>query len=306
MRALDAWHRAALWARRRFGPWLGLLEQFSPRRLQLPPEYLRVEPLANAPVISIVTPSFNQGKYLERTLESVLNQDYAPLEYIVQDGGSSDATAEILARYKDRLFHVESAPDGGQAHALNLGFARSTGEIMAYLNSDDILLPGTLHQVARFFVERPGVDVVYGHRIVINDRDEEIGRWILPPHSASSILWNNYIPQETMFWRRRIWEKAGELDESFRSTLDWDLILRFHRAGATFHRIPRFLAAFRIHPEQKTEILHQNAGLPEQRRLRERTHGRAVSRAEGWVRVLPYLAKSIVYHRLYQAGILSY
>jgi GT2 family glycosyltransferase len=170
-----------------------------------------------------------------------------------------------------------------------------------------LFLPGSIGYVARFFVAHPEVDVVYGHRIVINERDEEVGRWILPPHRPEALLWNNYVPQETLFWRRRIWDKiGGHIDESFRSTLDWDLVLRLHRAGARFYRLPRFLGAFRIHSQQKTETIQAEAGLPEQKRLRERMHGRAVKRSETWVRAFPYLMKSMVYHGLFQIGALRY
>jgi len=303
---LPLWYRTGAWVRRRFGPRLGVLNQFPPRPLSVPDHYRQHVPLHDPPVVSIVTPSFNQAEFLERTLQSVLGQDYQPLEFIVQDGGSRDGTGSILERYRDRLHHVESAPDGGQAQAINRGFLHAGGSILAFLNSDDLLLPGAIHCVARYFVEHPEVDVVYGHRIVINERDEEVGRWILPPHCPQALLWNNYVPQETLFWRRRIWDMVGGLDESFRSALDWDLVLRFHRAGARFHRLPRFLGAFRIHPKQKTETCHFDAGLPEQQRLRLAMHGRAVARPEGWLRAFPYLMKSLVYHRLYQVGILRY
>ncbi len=124
---------------------------------------------------------------------------------------------------------------------------------MAYLNSDDILLGGALDYVAAYFSAHPEVDVIYGHRIIIDEEDREIGRWILPRHDRRVIRWSDYIPQETMFWRRRIWEAAGgRLDESFQFAMDWDLILRFDDAGAVFRRVPAFLAAFRHHAGQKT------------------------------------------------------
>jgi glycosyltransferase involved in cell wall biosynthesis len=293
------------WMRRKLGPGIGVLQQFSPRPMCLPAEVVQAARLSAAPTISIVTPSFNQGRYLERTLQSVLGQNYPALEFIVQDGGSRDESKQILERYRSRLHHVESMRDRGQAHAINLGFRHASGGIMAYLNSDDLLLPGSLSCVARFFTEHPEVDVVYGNRIVINERDEEVGRWILPPHSADALLWNNYLPQETMFWRRRIWDRVGGgFNESFHSALDWELWLRFHRAGACFHHLPRFLGAFRIHPQQKTCVRHADAGLPEQKRLRELQHGRAVPRSEGWLRASRYLLKSMLYQGLHQVGVL--
>ncbi len=286
----------------------GVLEQFPPQPLKLPAHYYAAAaPLANPPRISIVTPSYNQGRFLERTIQSVLGQNYEPLEFIVQDGASTDESPQILERYRTRLAHVESARDGGQAHAINLGFGHATGAILAFLNSDDLLLPGALACVARFFAEHPRVDVVYGHRLVINERDEMVGQWVLPPYSPTALLWNNYVPQETLFWRRRIWDKVGgRLDESYRSTLDWELLLRFYRAGAKFQRLPRFLGAFRRHSEQKTETLAREWGDPEQKRLRTWMHGRPISRLESRSRVMPFLAKSYLYQCLFQMGLLRY
>lgn len=293
------------WMRRRLGPAVGVLNQFAPRQLCLPAAYARTLTPAGAPTISVVTPSFNQGRFLERTLLSVLEQNYPALEFIVQDGGSRDESQQILERYRGQLHHVESVRDRGQAHAINLGFRHASGGIMAYLNSDDLLLPGALNCVARFFSEHPEVDVVYGNRIIINERDQEVGRWILPPHNADALLWNNYLPQETLFWRRRIWDRVGGgFNETFHSALDWELWLRFHRAGARFHHLPRFLGAFRIHPQQKTSARHHDLGLPEQRRLRQTQHGRTVTRQEGWLRASRYLLQSMLYHGLHQAGVL--
>jgi glycosyltransferase involved in cell wall biosynthesis len=122
----------------------------------------------------VIIPSLNQGRFIERTIKSVLDQSYPNLEYHVQDGGSEDGTKEILACYADRLAGWESRPDTGQSQAINLGFARTSGEIMAWLNSDDIMLPGALAYVAAYFNQHPGIDVVYGHRIVINEGSREI------------------------------------------------------------------------------------------------------------------------------------
>jgi glycosyltransferase involved in cell wall biosynthesis len=260
-----------------------------------------------APLISIVTPSFNQAHFLERTIQSVLNQDYPALEYIIRDGGSTDETLAVLDRYRDRLAHCASQKDNGQAHALNLGFARAAGEIMAYLNSDDLLLPGALAYIAAYFAQHPEVDVVYGHRVVIDENDNEIGRWVLPPHDDKILRWADYIPQETLFWRRRIWERSGgALDESFRFALDWDLLLRFQGAGAKMVCLPRFLGAFRVHPAQKTSTQLEDVGAEEMARLRQRCLGRPVSWAEIGRGIGPYLAKSVIYHGLYRGGVLQY
>jgi glycosyltransferase involved in cell wall biosynthesis len=231
-----------------------------------------------------------------------LSQDYAQLEYIVQDGGSQDGTREILARYKDKLSHFSSQEDQGQAHAINLGFRHAHGDVLAYLNSDDVLLPGALHYVADFFGDHPNIDVVYGHRIVIDEMDREVNRWVLPRHDDKILSWVDYIPQETLFWRRRIWEKVGgRLDESFHFALDWDLLLRFRDAGARFVRLPRFLGAFRVHPMQKTATMMRQACVPESNRLYDRYHVRPRYR-----RMLPYLLRHALYQWLYQLGVLRY
>jgi glycosyltransferase involved in cell wall biosynthesis len=282
---------------------LGVLKQHSPRPLRLPSSYTtKVDPLATYPVISIVTPSFNQREFIERTITSITNQLYPKLEYIVQDGGSTDGTVEFLRQYGDAL-RWRSEPDGGQADALNRGFANASGEIMAWLNSDDILLPGALDYVARFFLARPSVDVIYSHRIVIDQNDLEIGRWILPAHDDEVVRWADFIPQETMFWRRRVWDQiGGRVDDSFQFAMDWDLILRFQDAGARFVRVPRFLAAFRFQPNQKTLSRMHDLGAPEISRLLHRCHGRTVDQREIRLRLLPYLVKHVLLRSVHGAG----
>ncbi len=275
-------------------PRLGILHQYQPRSLDIPAHYRAPRPLERTPRITIVTPSFRHGAFIERTIESVLDQRYPDLEYFVQDGGSEDGTREILERCGTRLTGWESKPDRGQAHAINLGLARGSGEIMAYLNSDDMLLPGALAYVADFFIRHPDVDVVYGHRILVDEEDRDIGRWMMPPHSDEVLSWVDYVPQETLFWRRSMWEKVGgRIDESFRFAMDWDLLVRFRDAGARFARLPRFLAAFRVHGQQKTSSGISDIGFAEMNRIRERVLGRVPSAAEVRKAVLPYLLRHV-------------
>lgn len=272
-----------------------------------PKRYTRPILLDNPPTISIVTPSYNQGEFLERTLLSVLNQRYPKLEYILQDGGSQDDTKAIIDRYKKAFKHVESQKDKGQSNALNLGFQHATGEIMAYLNSDDILLGGSLHYIAKYFNDHPEVDVVYGHRVIINEDDHKLGRWILPPHDDEVLTWADYIPQETLFWRRSIWEKSGGfIDEQFRFAMDWDLLLRFKEAGAKFKRLPRFLGAFRVHSQQKTSANLNDIGKTEMRRLRERCHGRRLTSFEIRRGLRRYHMRHLILDKLYKLGVLRY
>lgn len=275
-------------------PRLGTLFHHEPKDLVVPASYSRPIPLARAPKISVVTPSFHQGAFIERTIRSLLDQGYPNLEYFVQDGGSDDGTREILQRYSEHLTGWESRADGGQSHAINQGFARTSGEIMAWLNSDDILLPGSINCVADFFSRNPDVDVIYGHRLLIDENDRLIGRWILPAHDDDILSWADYVPQETLFWRRRIWEKAGgQVDESFRFAMDWDLLVRFRSAGARFVRIPRFLGGFRIHPHQKTSAAITETGFKEMERIRERALGRVPNSDEVRRAVTPYLLRHV-------------
>lgn len=293
--------------RRLVGPKIGSLYQYEPIPLRVPPPYWQRPALDSSPRISLVTPSLNQGTFIERTIRSVVEQGYPNVEYIVQDGGSIDETAEVLDRYRDALAHVASERDRGFGDAVNRGFARSSGEIMAYLNSDDVLLPGALHYVASFFRAHPEVDVVYSHRVVIDEHDREVGRWVLPPHDDAIMTWVDYVPQETLFWRRAIWDRAGgRIDDSFKFAIDWDLLLRLRAAGARFERLPRFLGAFRVHPHQKTSSEMDEVGIREMARLRQRCHGRAVSLAEVRRRQAGYLRRHVLYHKLYRLGVLKY
>ncbi|MFZ5855768.1 MAG: glycosyltransferase [Chloroflexota bacterium] len=295
--------------RRIFLPKVGVLEQHAPQPLELPEHYRTfpiVEP-ARAPRISIVTPSFRQAAFIERTVKSVLDQGYPNLEYAIQDGGSTDGTVEVLQPYLSRLTHFESRKDRGQAEAINLGMRHVSGEILAYLNSDDVLLPGSLNYVADFFLNNPDVDVIYSHRIIINENDKEIGRWILPRHDNNVILWADYVPQETLFWRRSIWEKAGgQMNESYQFALDWDMLVRFRNAGAKMVRVPRFLAAFRVQSAQKTSMHMNSTGLAEMNRLRRQIHYRDVDWGEIMRNIKPYLNRSVWYHKLHWMGILRY
>lgn len=275
-------------------PRLGTLTQHLPRRLELPKPYASSLPAEALPLISMVTPSFQQANFVGRTLDSVLQQNYPKLEYFVQDGGSTDGTTEVLRHYGDRLAGWVSKKDGGQSQAINLGFARANGEIMAWLNSDDLLMPGALHRVGEYFAQHPEVDVVYGNRILIDEEDREIGRWVLPAHDDEVLSWADFVPQETLFWRRSIWEKAGgRIDESFRFAMDWDLLQRFRSAGARMVRLPEFLGAFRIHEAQKTSAHISDVGTEEMARLRRRALGHEVDWAQIRRALVPYLIKHV-------------
>ena len=208
------------------------------------------------------------------------------------DGGSEDGSAEIIQRHAHSLDRFESGPDSGQAGAINRALSESSGEIMGWLNSDDVLLPGALAYVARYFAENPETELVYGHRVMIDELGRDIGLWITPRHSPESILWFDFVPQETAFWRRRLWDRAGGIDESFHVAFDWDLFLRFHFARAQTKRLPRFLGAIRLHAGQKTRVHHLQAQR-ELASIRDRWHGRPVSLEEAHAKVDLYRLKSL-------------
>jgi len=282
---------------------LGVLLQHDPRpmireefpKLAAPPEW---------PAISVVTPAFRHVEFLERTMLSVLGQDYPRLEYFVMDGGSTDGSVEIIKKHASKLSGWVSEPDSGPADAINKGLARSTGGIMTWLNSDDLWMPGMLSYVAAWFAAHPEVDVVYGHRIVVDEKDNQVGHWTLPRHDGEMLLWADYVPQETMFWRRRIWEKVGgHLDESFQFAFDWELLLRFQRAGARIVRLPYYMGCFRTHPSQKSTADAVTVGFPEMTRLRERELGSAFNENALGRLVVSYQRRAIRCDRLLRWGV---
>ncbi len=288
---------------------LGRLYQYPPRPLNVNKMMDITLPSGKAwSTIAMVTPSYNQAQYLEQTIKSVLDQQYPALEYVVQDGASKDASPQIIDRYESQLTYSESVADSGQTNAINKGFQHTQGEIMAWLNSDDVLMPGTLRTVGRYFAIHPEIDVVYGHRIIIDQDGMEVGRWVLPRHSNRILSYADYIPQETLFWRRSIWDKAGgQVDETYKFAMDWDLILRFRDVGANFVRLPYFLAAFRVHEAQKTSAQMTDIGFQEMQRLRSRYKGgRRVGQTEIYLNTRLYMYTHFAYATLYDMGILKY
>ncbi|MDX2287905.1 MAG: glycosyltransferase family 2 protein [Hyphomicrobiaceae bacterium] len=281
-----------------------MYEQYPPRRLFVPPEYHRARADDVDLAFAIVTPSYEQREFLEEAIASVRNQSYPRIHYTVQDGASSDGSVELLASYGDHL-DWRSEPDQGQADAINRGFRRVSGEIMAWLNSDDVLAPGAIPYVARFFARNPDVDIVYGHRIYIDTVGREVGRCILPRHDGEALRWADYVPQETLFWRRRVWDAIGPLDTSFRYALDYDFILRALRAGFTFARLPRFLGMFRVHPAQKTATMQQ-LGNSETARLHLDHLGYAPTAAEIRRRIKPYLKRHMWLDIFYRLGFVRF
>ena len=245
------------------------------------------------PSISLVMPSLNQGAFLDQAIRSIFQQEYERLEVVVQDGGSTDASLAVLERYASALTSVRSAPDGGQADAINRGFASTDGEIMGWLNSDDLLLPGALMTIGEYFAAHPEVDVVYGNRVVIDETGREVGRWVLPSDTHEYLDWADYIPQETLYWRRSLWSAVGSrLDADVSFALDWELLLRFRDAGARFAHIPTYLGAFRVHEGSKTVSQVDGAGAADMDGIRQTRHGRAVGQGEIFSALVPLYLKA--------------
>jgi glycosyltransferase involved in cell wall biosynthesis len=252
--------------------------------------------MMDLPKISLVTCSYQQARFLDATLRSVLDQDYANLEYIVMDGGSQDGSADIIRRHADHLTYWVSARDAGQTDALARGFDRATGEIMGWLCSDDLLLPGTLAAVARYFTQHPEVEVVYGDALWIDERGRPIRAKKEMGFNRFVFLFDhNYLPQPSVFWRRSVYERVGGLDRSFDLAMDSDLWERFSRVTRMVHR-SGYWSGMRQYAAQKTQALRprgrrEDAAIRARARLgRNETLARALWPCAKAVRVMNRLA----------------
>jgi glycosyltransferase involved in cell wall biosynthesis len=206
------------------------------------------------PLVSIITPSFNQARYLESTIRSVLAQDYPNIEYIIVDGGSSDDSVEIIRRYSDRLAWWVSEKDRGQTDAINKGFAHAKGEILAWLNSDDTYESNAVSEAVAYLQGRSEVGLVYGDANFIDENGRIIGRFPAA-QTGYRLLRQGYvhIPQQSAFWRADLWRKVGPLDPSFYFAMDYDLWVRL-AALAPVQYLPRLWASFRLHTQGKTIV----------------------------------------------------
>jgi glycosyltransferase involved in cell wall biosynthesis len=233
------------------------------------------------PTITVVTPSFNQAAFLEETLSSVLDQDYPNIEYIVVDGGSTDGSVDILRRHESRFAWWVSEPDGGQSAAINKAFARSNGSIMGYLNSDDLLLPGALTRIARFFVRHgsersllaPFGGGVFGEGVLQS--------WHEPPRRVRAREWlttRTSLFQPSTYWTRSLWRRLGGFREDLRFAFDKEFFLRaIFREKAYRRGTPAPLAMFRIHPSSKTSRMADRRDLENHMIAREHED-------RGWMR----------------------
>jgi len=205
---------------------------------------------SNKLIISIVIPSFNQGKFIERTIESVLGQKYIDVEIIVIDGGSTDGTVEILKKYGDKIKWI-SEKDNGQTEAINKGMRMATGEIMAYLNSDDTYETDTLHVVSKYFEENPKAMIVCGKGRHIDENDKYINDYPTEKVDVNVLKIKCPICQPTVFWRRKLWEDIGDFNEKLNYAMDYQYWLRVAEKY-DFYFIDEYLANTRLHEETKT------------------------------------------------------
>jgi glycosyltransferase involved in cell wall biosynthesis len=210
------------------------------------------------PKITIVTPSYSQAEFLERTILSVLNQNYPNLEYIIIDGGSVDKSVDIIKKYEKYLDYWTSEPDRGQAHAVNKGWARANGEILGWLNSDDLLLPGSLRKIASAFLENPEAVIVYGESYYVDHEDHVIRRFETEPFSRELFREICYICQPSVFFHNKVIGKIGMLDEGLKYCMDYDFWIRASNVF-NFTYIREFLAGARVHGESKTMSSWVNA-----------------------------------------------
>lgn len=204
--------------------------------------------------ISVVTPSFNQAAFLEETIRSVLGQEYPNFEYLIFDGASTDGSRELLDKYAGSLAYAVSQPDNGQTDAINQGLQRASGDIVAYLNSDDVYLPGALGRVAGAFSEDETIDILYGERILLIDENGgSLGEDQASQFSLRRLLLADYIAQPATFIRRSVLDTIGPFKEELRYVMDYEFFLRAALAGCRFARLDGPpIAAFRLHTASKT------------------------------------------------------
>lgn len=203
------------------------------------------------PKISIITPSYNQALYIEETILSVLEQNYENLEFIIIDGGSNDGSIDVIRKYENELHYWVSEKDRGQAHALNKGLAQASGDIVAYLNSDDLYLPGAFAAVVKYFSEHPDSDWLCGDTVLFGEqRDDELVVADVPRSAAHALSWAYTAGQPGMFWKRELLQQG--FAERWRYCFDHELYVRLLLAGHTCEHLEQTIAAYRLHVASKT------------------------------------------------------
>lgn len=232
--------------------------------------------MAELPLVSILTPSYNQGRFLEQTIQSVLSQDYPRLEYLIVDGGSTDGSLEVIQRYANQLAWWVSEPDHGQTDAINKGFNHACGEIFAWLNSDDTYLPGAVSKAVERLQAHPEASMVYADANLIDEQGQVIGSFPSRQTNLNRLLRGSvHIPQQTTFFRAAAWKKVAPLDESFQFAMDYDLWVRLARLGPLVYT-PGLWANFRLHRGGKSLKIDDRC-YPEMIRVYQRERGQHFS-----------------------------
>jgi glycosyltransferase involved in cell wall biosynthesis len=269
------------------------------------------------PRISVVTPSLNQGKFIEETIRSVLLQGYPELEYIIIDGGSTDGSVEVIKKYEPWLTYWVSEPDRGQSHAINKGWQRACGEILAWLNSDDTYNPGAIRSAVEALRDNPAVGMVYSDMNYIDVSSNVIYRLRSQPYQFHKLLLDNYVTQSTVFVRREVLDAVGLLNETLHLIMDQELWLRIGRRNKVSYLSGAVLANLRIYPETTSnrllvaryteglrllDTVFADQTLPEAvRQLRRKEYGRcymrlasALAAKERYDEVMPWLTRAVV------------
>jgi glycosyltransferase involved in cell wall biosynthesis len=242
------------------------------------------------PKISIVTPSFNQGQFLEETIRSVLDQDYSNLEYIIIDGGSNDDSVDVIRRYESQITAWVSEKDRGQVHAINKGIEQTTGDIFGFVNSDDLYLPGTLQTVGEYFAAHPQSEWVCGDTIMFGEgRPDDLVRTVVPKSAAHCLSWAYTAAQPGHFWKRPL--IAGGFDEAWPYDFDHDMYVRLLLAGHECEYIPQAFARYRLHEVSKT-VAEGDRQIAEFERSAEVYEDRLQGADRRWCRSTRFLRRS--------------
>ncbi|MCX6078716.1 MAG: glycosyltransferase family 2 protein [Chloroflexi bacterium] len=227
----------------------------------------------NTPLISIITPSFNQVRYIDATIRSVLDQDYPAIEYIIVDGGSHDGSVDIIQSYANKLAWWISEKDNGQTDALNKGFSQAKGEILAWINSDDTYEPGALASAAKYLTNHPETGMVYANTNFIDETGQKIGRFPAAQTDYRRLRQGYvHIPQQAAFFRADLWKQAGPLDQDFYFAMDYDLWVRLAKLAPLAYLPEQTWANFRLHNSGKT-ILADDRCWPEMLKVHYRDGG---------------------------------
>lgn len=271
----------------------------------------RLSVAGTLPKLTVVTPSYNQADYLERTILSVINQQYPNLEFFVIDGGSTDGTKAILEKYADYLTGWVMEKDTGQTSAINKGFRQATGDYVAYQNSDDVFAPDALWRVAKAWQQAPQTDVFFGNMYIIDEQDVILEELRVPSFSAGCQVYEGMqVFNQSLFIRRSLLAEAGWLDESLRFVMDYEIVTRLGvRPGVRFKHVPGFWGSFRVQPDAKSSQIAATVGLTEHKQISEKYQPQLADRVSGtnWRRysrlrkLVWFLARGqfgYIYHRL--------